>query len=294
MAEFHRKSTETTNMGSFFCNLSSFLSTNTDADSISKDVNLKNKVKKRNFAPMLFFKHLFFRLFTFFGILFCSSLNGQNLMDTENGGVSLRFIDEIEITPKKLKKTGSIWRGEGTSVYPSTSEKPEIFQQPKSQIDIENASALKFKYALLLDIEVENLPIDDEWINFLQHWIGTRYVYGGQSLTGTDCSGFSRNLYQKILGIQLPRTSEDQAISCGSLFKDSIQTGDLVFFKNGSRISHVGVYLTNGRFVHASSSQGVTISQLKEPYYQKRFWGAGRIQVNSTFPDTAHNMKDEP
>ncbi len=279
-------------MGSFFRKLPPFLSTNTVADSISKVYNSKIRVKKRNFAPMLFFKHLFLRLFTVFGILFCASLNGQNFMDAENGGTSLRFIDDIEITPKKLKKTGSIWRTEGTSIYPSSPEKIELFQASKEQFDIENASSLKFKYALLLDTEVENLPIDDEWINFLQHWIGTRYVYGGQSLSGTDCSGFSRNLYQKVLGIQLPRTSGDQAISCGNLFKDSLQTGDLVFFKNGSRISHVGVYLTNGRFVHASCSQGVTISQLKEPYYQKRFFGAGRIQANSTFPDTAHNMTD--
>ncbi len=215
-------------------------------------------------------------------------------MDAENGGTSLRFIDDIEITPKKLKKTGSIWRTEGTSIYPSSPERIELFQDSKDKIDIENASSLKFKYALLLDIEVENLPIDDVWIDFLQDWIGTRYVYGGQTLTGTDCSGFSRNLYQKLFGIQLPRTSGDQALTCGTLFKDSLQTGDLVFFKNGSRISHVGVYLTNGRFVHASCTQGVTISQLKESYYQKRFLGAGRIQVNSTLPDTAHNNSDEP
>ncbi len=111
--------------------------------------------------------------------------------------------------------------------------------------------------------------------------IGTPYRFGGDSERGIDCSAFTRRVY-RAQNVELPRNSRDQARVSVSVAHPSITTGDLVFFDtsiNGG-ISHVGVYLGNNTFAHASSSKGVTRSSLKEKYYVKRFVKGGRIFVD--------------
>ena len=108
--------------------------------------------------------------------------------------------------------------------------------------------------------------------------IGTPYRFGGDSERGIDCSAFTRRVYRSQ-GVELPRNSREQARVSARVEFPSVRTGDLVFFDtsiNGS-ISHVGLYLGNGVFSHASSSKGVTKSSLKEKYYTKRFVKGGRI-----------------
>jgi len=108
--------------------------------------------------------------------------------------------------------------------------------------------------------------------------IGTPYRFGGDSERGIDCSAFTRRVYRSQ-NVELPRNSREQARVCASVAYPSVRTGDLIFFDtsiNGS-ISHVGVYLGNGTFAHASSSKGVTKSSLKEKYYVKRFVKGGRV-----------------
>jgi len=111
--------------------------------------------------------------------------------------------------------------------------------------------------------------------------IGTPYRFGGDSERGIDCSAFTRRVYRSQ-GVELPRNSREQARVSASVAHSSIRTGDLIFFDtsiNGS-ISHVGLFLGNGTFAHASSSKGVTRSSLKEKYYVKRFVKGGRIFVD--------------
>jgi murein DD-endopeptidase / murein LD-carboxypeptidase len=108
--------------------------------------------------------------------------------------------------------------------------------------------------------------------------IGTPYRFGGDSERGIDCSAFTRRGYRSQ-GVELPRNSRDQARVSTIVAYESVGTGDLVFFDtsiNGG-ISHVGMYLGNNTFAHASSSSGVTRSSLKEKYYAKRFARGGRI-----------------
>jgi hypothetical protein len=108
--------------------------------------------------------------------------------------------------------------------------------------------------------------------------LGIPYRYGGDSETGIDCSAFTRRVYRPQ-NVELPRTSLDQS-SIGFGVTDQImRPGDLVFFDASitGRISHVGVYLGDGMFAHASSSKGVTKSSIREKYYMKRFVKAGRI-----------------
>ena len=111
--------------------------------------------------------------------------------------------------------------------------------------------------------------------------IGTPYRFGGDSERGIDCSAFTRRVYRSQ-GVELPRNSREQARVSSRVEFPSVRTGDLVFFDtsiNGG-VSHVGVYLGNGVFSHASSSKGVTKSSLKEKYYTKRFVKGGRIFTN--------------
>jgi len=112
----------------------------------------------------------------------------------------------------------------------------------------------------------------------VDRYIGTPYRFGGDSERGIDCSAFTRRVYRSQ-NVELPRNSREQARVCTSVAYSSVRTGDLIFFDtsiNGG-ISHVGVYLGNNTFAHASSSKGVTRSSLKEKYYVKRFVKGGRV-----------------
>ncbi|WP_118952402.1 C40 family peptidase [Taibaiella helva] len=113
---------------------------------------------------------------------------------------------------------------------------------------------------------------------FIEEWYGTPYRFGGTSKTGIDCSAFTRQLYEDVYSLDLFRTSIEQFASALSVRKDELKEGDLVFFKiHGKRISHVGVYLYDGKFVHASVSQGVVISDLGDAYWTRYYAGAGRM-----------------
>lgn len=111
-------------------------------------------------------------------------------------------------------------------------------------------------------------------------WYKTCYRYGGSTDNGIDCSGFVNMLVEYTKGKKLPRSSADMFNVCTPLADDDIPAeGDLVFFKiRKGRISHVGVYLQHGKFAHSSTSAGVIISDLEEPYYKKYFYKAGRIE----------------
>ena len=108
-------------------------------------------------------------------------------------------------------------------------------------------------------------------------YMGTPYVFGGVSRRGIDCSGFTMQVFSMV-GIQLPRTADVQFNVGTAVGKGKEQPGDLVFFQTYcAGPSHVGIYLGSGRFIHASSSRGVTISGLKDEYFGPRYLGAKRV-----------------
>jgi lipoprotein Spr len=149
-----------------------------------------------------------------------------------------------------------------------------------TSIAIEDIPTLRIKYALLLDTTLESLN-NDALYQMIDPWIGVPYRYGGKDSTGIDCSFFSGIIYQNMYGITLPRTSKEQSERVTVLETDEWKEGDLLFFKTGGKqISHVGIYLGNGKFVHASTIKGVTIDNLDFPYYKKRFVFGGRITAN--------------
>lgn len=115
--------------------------------------------------------------------------------------------------------------------------------------------------------------------SLLQHyteWQGVPYRLGGMDKRGIDCSGFVALAYAALTGYPLPRTTQQQAGAGAPVARSALRTGDLVFFKTGIKLRHVGVYLGDTRFMHASTSQGVTISRLDNRYWSENYWKAVR------------------
>lgn len=114
-----------------------------------------------------------------------------------------------------------------------------------------------------------------------QGWLGTPYAYGrADKGVACDCSGMVMSVYEKVTGIKLPRNSAKQSEFCKSLKKKDVLPGDLCFFATGKdpdRVSHVGIMVDEKNFIHASSSKGVVISDITQPYYVRTFKGYGRV-----------------
>lgn len=122
---------------------------------------------------------------------------------------------------------------------------------------------------------------------YIDDVLGTKYKYGGTSVkTGFDCSGFVNHIFSKM-GYELERRSADIATEGTKVAKDELRVGDLVFFdtsgKNNGGISHVGIYVGNGQFAHASTSKGVIIDELDSSYYKPRYVTARRILSETDF-----------
>lgn len=132
------------------------------------------------------------------------------------------------------------------------------------------------KFSRILGMRLDGTE-DPELLTAVDEWMGTPYRMGGCSKDGIDCSCLVRTIYEEVYGIKLTRTSRDIFAELTPVKKEDLQEGDILCFANRRRISHVGIYLKDGKFVHASRKDGVTISNLSETYYQKRFAGAGRI-----------------
>jgi len=140
----------------------------------------------------------------------------------------------------------------------------------------EACKSIQFKYAQLMDMDIEDIT-NFTMFHFVEDWLKTRYRYGGTTKAGIDCSAFTSLLLATVSGIKIPRTARQQYAASKKISREEIKEGDLVFFNTRGGVSHVGVYLANDYFVHASSSDGVTISNLNDAYYSRRYIGSGRI-----------------
>jgi hypothetical protein len=138
--------------------------------------------------------------------------------------------------------------------------------------------------------DTQSPSTDEEIQEEMKKYLGIRYKRAGASRRGFDCSGFVKVIYQEIYGVDLPHQSSQQSRcpELESVSLDSLQTGDLVFFSSGRKkrsISHVGIYLSEGKFIHAARSHGVVISQLDDSYWRSKVIVAkrlaGRIPVES-------------
>ena len=149
------------------------------------------------------------------------------------------------------------------------------------------------KYAAYLKIAPDSLK-NVILYTFIDKWLKTPYKYGGNDEKGIDCSGFIQRLLNDVYNIQVPRSSAQQFFTKNvEPFHDYtyFSEGDLVFFCTvpGNPISHVGMYLHNRYFINASTSLGVSLSSLDDPYWKKRFVAAGRVKIGKR--ETANGNK---
>lgn len=120
---------------------------------------------------------------------------------------------------------------------------------------------------------------DEKLIKEVIGWLGTPYVYGGEEKSGTDCSGFIMQVYKVIYGKETARSASGLYEQCIKVKKEKLQQGELVFFKiNTEKVGHVGIFLQDSYFIHASSSKGVMVSSLETEYWAKYFVSGGRLE----------------
>ena len=191
---------------------------------------------------------------------------------------------EASIAPTTVaapKRTHESWTVSSSVVEAKKTALPvNTLQTPETANSLlrDSDNPIVKKYTQMVGIspsDINNVSL----YNFIDKWYGTDYRLGGSDNSGIDCSGFVQKLYGEVFGMDLLRTAMEQFKNCKRIkHADGAAEGDLVFFHvHGRRITHVGVYLGNNYFVHASSSQGVVISNLNEDYWHKYFAGCGRI-----------------
>ncbi|MEO6547408.1 MAG: NlpC/P60 family protein [Ferruginibacter sp.] len=227
-------------------------------------------------------KHLFFVAFaggifstTTISVIAQTNVNIERLADRPEPKNSPKFIEAIEILPGAISSTIVL-----------TNEQPAVIKEVaiasgtngiySSTIELSNS--IQFKYATMMDREVESIT-NIRLYNFIEEWWATRYVYGGADRNGIDCSAFTGKLLSEVYGLNVPRMAKDQYKVCEKLTMEALVEGDLVFFDRKGGISHVGLYLGDNYFVHSSVHDGVTISSLTDEYYSKKFISGGRVVI---------------
>lgn len=190
----------------------------------------------------------------------------------------IEFLENIAVKPGKiyLSKTS-----DSIDAEPAAALVKENYEKmPDNLSDIEKANWLQLKYSIKIDVAVEelnNIPL----LTKIDEWWGTPYCLGGSSKGCIDCSFFTLDVMKSTYNINLKRTAAEQYEQSEKIDWADLKEGDLIFFKTEGRknITHVGIYLTNNKFAHASTSQGVTISDLTESYWQKRLYSLGRVSA---------------
>jgi cell wall-associated NlpC family hydrolase len=114
---------------------------------------------------------------------------------------------------------------------------------------------------------------------FYNEWEGTPYRLGGTKKSGIDCSAFVQKAFVEAYKMSLPRTTRQQSKQGVEMSWSDAQQGDLVFFKTKRSTYHVGIYLGNKQFMHASTSKGVIISRIDNPYWASKFWQVRRVTL---------------
>lgn len=162
------------------------------------------------------------------------------------------------------------------SVLAVSAQTKTVPNQPVDKAPDEQESLAKDYLSQIMGVAL-SATSNMKLFHFVYDWIGTPYRFGGSSKKGIDCSAFTKLLYSDVFNLDIKRNSRDIFSMVSPVSKDDLKEGDLVFFKIHSRsISHIGIYLGNSRFAHASL-KGVAISSLDDAYYSRYFYKGGRV-----------------
>ena len=180
------------------------------------------------------------------------------------------FLDNLAVLPGEVKLAGV-----------KVTAPPVAETEPKKNVGIAYDAALSLpnKYANLLGVAPTSLT-NVELLAQMEKWFGTQYCFGGSTDSCIDCSSFTQVILRDVYNVKIPRNSQQQFDASTKIETENLKEGDLVFFNTVSAsmiITHVGVYVCNNKFVHASTSKGVTINDLSEKYFAKAYRGAGRF-----------------
>jgi hypothetical protein len=219
-------------------------------------------------------KNIFFTAIIFLSLGMVQAVQAQKTKPVA-AKTDVKFLENIsvEITPTETKSDP---KAVFKDIQFQSKKEPVATPVSNTTSVIENASSLQLKYAILLDMEVEEVR-NLSMFKVIDEWYGTKYKLGGTTKSGIDCSALMQTFYTSIFNISIPRTAREQYIFSKKISRTEIREGDLVFFNTIGGVSHVGMYLQNNKFIHASKN-GVTISDLYEDYWLKHFVGAGRIE----------------
>lgn len=154
-------------------------------------------------------------------------------------------------------------------------------------------SAILLGLVVLLAFQAGSVFADSKLNDVIDGVYGTPYRTAGTTTKGFDCSGFTMYVFKQF-GIDLPHSSGAQSKLGKKVAKDELREGDLVFFNtSGKGVSHVGIYVGDGKFAHSSSSKGITISSLSDSYYSKRYLSARRIMSTASYEKYADDPSDQ-
>ena len=155
-----------------------------------------------------------------------------------------------------------------------------LFSQAQTSQKSSDPDNLAKEYFSQIMGVASNATTNTKLYQFVYEWLGTPYRLGGDSKRGIDCSKFSLAVYENVFNTTIGYNSRNQYSNVTPVRKNDLQPGDLVFFKIRSRsITHVGVYLGDDKFAHASSSKGVMVSNLNEAYWKRYYYNGGRPKL---------------
>lgn len=176
---------------------------------------------------------------------------------------------------KAVPKEKTVINSKSVEAIPDTSNE-EFDEAPPEEGTIDKKQFIA-NYKNYINPDVP-LGLREEILLEVIKYLDTPYKYGGNSESGIDCSGFTKQIFANALKIELPRSAREQ-FDVGERVDGDLDFGDLVFFNTRRRSNpgHVGIYIGDNQFIHASRTLGVTISSLDEAYYKKRYVGARRI-----------------
>lgn len=141
-----------------------------------------------------------------------------------------------------------------------------------------NSQSIKKQYSVKLGVSESDIK-NEKLYQFINEWYGVPYKYAAKDKNGIDCSGLTSTLYLNVYKKTISSNTKALVEEAKKIKDSDLKEGDLVFFNtNGKSISHVGVYLQNHKFVHASTKKGVMISDMNEPYFKKTYVSSGRVK----------------